>query len=340
MARQSRPGTTPRPIGWVLEADDRLVGYIGNITQRYRYGDTTLTSVASHGLVVEPAFRGATLSLVAAFYRQESVDLYLTTTAIEAVGKIARAFRSDPLPQADYDTVLFWVLQPYGFAQAVMKKLQLRPVFSRLGTMFGSFAIKVDGFIRRRRPSGGSRDLTVSESGVSTIGSDFQHLWEQKVSEKPHRLLADRSPAALRWHFQIPGDRGTPRVLCCRKNGELLGYAVVRNESPNEATGLRRCLLADILAKHDDPDVLQALLRAAYDQATRAGSHVLEVLGFPENVRKVCSQSRPYERRYPASPFYYKASDPKIHKLLSDGLFWYASPFDGDTTLFGPGTHT
>ncbi len=332
-------GPLSHPMGWVLEADDHLVGYIGNIAQLYRYGDKTLTAVASHGLVVEPAFRGATLSLVAAFYRQESVDLYLTTTAIEAVGKIARVFGSDPLPQADYDTVLFWVLQPYGFTQAVTKKLQLAPVFSRLGAIFGSFAIKADGIIRKRRPSGGSRELTVSECGVSDIGGDFQHLWEQKVSEEPHRLLADRSAAALRWHFQMPCAQGTTSVLCCRRNGELVGYAVVLNESLSDATGLRRSLLADVLVKQDDPDVLRALLCAAYDRAMQAGSHVLEVLGFPENVRKVCSQSRPYERRYPASPFYYKASDPKIHKLLSDGLVWYASPFDGDTTLFGSRTH-
>ncbi len=331
-------GPLSRPMGWVLEAEGRLVGYLGNISQLYRYGDHTLTSVASHGLVVEPAFRGATLSLVAAFYRQESVDLYLTTTAIETVGKIARLFKADPLPQADYGTVLFWVLQPQFFTKAVMKKLQLGPVVSRVGAVFVSFAIGADVILRRRRPKGRSTALTVTESVVNDIGDDFQHLWDQKVGEKPHRLLADRSPATLRWHFQIPGDPGNTSVLCCRRNGELVGYAVVRNEAPDAATGLRKSILADMLAKQDDPDVMRALWRAAYDQSRRAGSHVLEVLGFPEKVRKVCLQSHPYERRYPASPFYYKASDHKIHQLFSDGLLWYASPFDGDTTLFSSGT--
>ena len=325
-------GPLAHPIGWVLEADGRLVGYLGNISQLYRYGDKTLNSVSSHGLVVEPAFRGAAMSLVAAFYRQESVDLFLTTTAIEASGKIARAFKSDPLPQADYDTVLFWVLQPYPFSRAVMKKLQVGPVFSRVGAIFASFVIKVDG-IRRRKPSGSEAELAVSESCVSDIGNDFRHFWEQKVDEKPHRLLADRSPAALRWHFQIPGDRGTTRVLCCRRNEELIGYAVVRNEAPNEATGLRSSILADMLAKQDDPDVLRALWRAAYDQAVRAESHVLEVLGFPPSVRQVFLPWNPYLRKYPAHPFYYKAADPTMHKTLSDGMAWYANPFDGDTTV-------
>jgi len=328
-----------RPIGWVLEAEGGVVGYLGNILQLYRYGDRTLTAVTSHGLVVEPAYRGASLSLVAAFYHQKFVDLYLTTTAIEAVGKIARAFGSAPLPQADYDTVLFWVLQPYPFAEVVMKKLELRPALSRVGGVLASLAIRGDRILRRRKPRGSSAGLTVSEIGVGDIGDDFQGLWEQKLNEKP-RLLADRSPAVLRWHFQMPDDRGTVCVLCCRKNGELVGYAVVRNEPPNEATGLRRSFAADMLAKQDDPQILTALWDAAYDQAKSAGSHVFEILGFPENMRNLCSQWHPYERKYPACPFYYKASDDTLHKLLSDGLLWYASPFDGDTTLFSHGAAT
>jgi hypothetical protein len=322
-----------RPMGWVLEADGRVVGYLGNIALLYRYGDRTLTAVASHGLVIEPGYRGASLGLVAAFYRQESVDLYLVTTAIETVGKIARVFKSDPLPQADYDTVLFWVLQPRPFAAAVMKKMELTPAFSWLSGVVTSVALKVDGVLRRRRPGRGSESLTVTEVGVGDIGDEFQLLWEQKLSEKP-RLLADRSPAALRWHFRIPGDPGSAHVLCCHNNKELLGYAVIRNEPGNQATGLRRSIVADMLAKEDDPEVFRALCSAAYDQARRAGSHVFEVLGFPESVRKVCSQWHPYTRKYPACPFYYKASDPKLHEMLSDGLLWYASPFDGDTTLW------
>lgn len=328
---------TNRPIGWVLEANGRQVGYVGNISQLYRFGNRTLTAVTSHGLVVEPAYRGASLSLVAAFYRQKSVDLYLTTTAIEAVGKIARAFKANALPQDDYDKVLFWVLRPYPFAEVLMKKLDVRPALARVGGLFTSLAVGMDRTLRQRKPHGSSTGLSVSEVSVQDIGGEFQDLWEQKVKEKP-RLLADRSAAALRWHFQIPGDQGSARVLCCRKNGELLGYAIVRNEPPNEATGLRRSIVADLLAKQDDPEVVRALWVAAYDCAKRAGSHIFEVLGFPGSVRNVCSQWRPYTRKYPACPFYYKAADPVLHKQLTDGLLWYATPFDGDTTLWNFGS--
>src|SRR6266550_3723169 len=139
-----------RPIGWVLESEGKLVGYLGNISLLYRYGGRMLTAVTSSGLVVEPDYRAMTLSLVAAFYRQRSVDLYVATTAIEAVGKIARAFKSDPLPQPDYGTVLFWVLRSYPFAQALMEKLKLGPELSHISGMLASLAVGIDKIARRR----------------------------------------------------------------------------------------------------------------------------------------------------------------------------------------------
>jgi hypothetical protein len=325
------------PIGWVLEAEGEIVGYLGNIALLYHYGGRTLTAVTSSGLVVEPAYRSVSLTLVAASYRQKSVDLYLTTTAIEETGRIARAFKSDPLPQADYETMLFWVLQPYPFSQALMKKLKTGPSVAYIGGVLTSLAVGASNIVHRRWPRGSSTSLEVKEIGVNQIGADFETLWRDKLKEAP-RLLADRSPAALRWHFEMPGDEGKACVLCCRKAGKLVGYAVIRDEPPNLSNGLRRSIAADMLAKEDDPDVLRALWAAAYEHAKRAGSHIFEVLGFPENIRRVCSQWNPYVRKYPCCPFYYKAADPALHKTLSDGLVWYASPFDGDTTLWSFGT--
>jgi hypothetical protein len=327
-----------RPIGWVLESDGKVVGYLGNISLLYHFGDKRLSAVTSSGLVIEPEFRSVSLSLVAAFYRQRSVDLYLTTTAIEAAGKIARKFKSDALPQEDYETMMFWVLRPYPFAQALMKKLQLGSALSVTGAVLTSFVVGSDRVLRGRWPKRSSRGHTVVEIAVNEIGDEFQSLWTEKLNEGPRRLLADRSPATLRWHFDMPGDRGTARVLCCHQNGKLVGYAVIRNEPPNQANGLRRSIIADMLAKQDDPAILEALWVAAYDNAKRAGSHVFEVLGFPHSIRRVCAQWNPYLRRYPACPFYYKAADAVLHKTLSDGAMWYATPFDGDTTLWSFGT--
>lgn len=326
-------GTEEHPIGWILEAGGSIVGYLGNISLLYRYGDTTLTAVSSHGLVIEPSYRAAALSLAASFFGQRYVDLYLDTTATPAVGRIAKAFKADPLPQEEYETVLFWIVRPYAFAQVLMEKLRFNPILERIGRVSASVVIRIDKLLRGRWPRQNSTDFAVSEIAVNQIGDDFQSLWVEKLSERP-QLLADRRPAALRWHFEVPGDRGSARVLCCRKNENLIGYAVVRNDpQPN---GLQRSMIADMLVRQDDPEVVSALMIAAYRLAKREGSYSLEVLGFPSSIRRVCLQWRPYLRKYPACPFYYKAADSALHTMLSEGTAWYASPFDGDTTLIRP----
>jgi hypothetical protein len=322
------------PIGWVLEADGAIVGYLGNISLSYRYGDRTLTAVTAHGFVVDPPYRAVGLSLASAFFRQKSVDLFVSTSAIEAVGKIALAFKSSPLPQPEYHTVLFWVLRPAPFARALMAKLKLRPALAKIGGVLAALAIKTDKILGRRWPRRSAQTFAIREIGVHQIGDDFRTLWTDKLEEQP-RLLADRSPAALRWHFDIPGDRGCARVLCCYNDRELVGYTVIRSDT-NQENGLRTSMIADMVAKRDDPEIVRALWVAAYDYAGHAGSHVLELLGFPASIRQVASGWNPYSRKYPACPFYYKTADPQLQKALSDGMAWYASPFDGDATLIRP----
>jgi hypothetical protein len=323
----------PLPIGWVLESEGRVVGYLGNVASQYQFRGRTLTAVTGHGLVVEPEHRAVSLTLNAAFYRQKFVDLYLSTTAIEIVGKIARVFKADKLPQADYG-VLFWVLRPGAFARGLMEKLQLTAPLSGIGRVAASSVINADRYLRFRWPRRRRSALTVREIAASEIGTDFEDLWSAKLAEGS-RLLADRAPSTLRWHFETPGDEGITRVFCVYADStaaKVLGYAIVRSDPPH-SNGLRKTIVADMLALNDDPAVFAELLVAAHEHAATVGSHILELLGFPPAVRQICAKWNPYRRRYPSCPFYYRAADPELHKTLADSSLWYASPFDGDTTL-------
>jgi hypothetical protein len=171
----------------------------------------------------------------------------------------------------------------------------------------------------------------VTEQSVGEIGECFEALWQGQLAGEP-RLLADRSPASLRWHFDIPGDRSQTKVLCCRAGGALTGYAIVRIGKDRE-TGLIRCRLADVLVEKGDAHTAQALLCAAFDAARKSGSHMFEVLGFPREIRELLMRWKPYARKYPACPFFFKAREPQLQALLAAENAWYATPFDGDTTL-------
>jgi hypothetical protein len=326
--------STNRPIGWVLDAEGEIVGYLGNISLQCRYGDRKLSAVATHGFCADPPYRAVSFSLASAFYRQKSVDFFVSSSAIEVSGKMAMAFKCAAVPQPDYDTVLFWVLRPYSFARILVKKLDVRPVLAPIASAVVALVAATDKILRRRRPRLASTALTVSESGIDQIDGEIAALWTDKLKEGT-RFYADRAPEVLRWHFEIPGDRGRVRVLRCYENKKLQGYAVVRSDQ-DPRDGIRRSLIADLIARQDNPAVVRALWVAAYEHARAIGSDILEVQGFPANIREVSSAWRPYRRKYPACPYFYKATDPALHRELSDPAAWYACPFDGDATLIRP----
>jgi hypothetical protein len=317
-------------MGWVLETERGIVGYQGSVPLLYQFAGRTLLAAAGTSLVVEPEYRARSVGLLASFYQQPGVDLVLITTAIPSVGELSKALRAKALPQHDYDTVLFWVLDTREFAKAVATRLGFDGGVAALGTVLGSLALRTDSRIHRRHP----RQIThlgVTEIQVDDIGDEFQALWQRKASEKP-RLMAERSLLCLRWHFTIPGRTSRTVVLCRHRSDRLIGYAIVQHRV-DPTTGMRKCLLADILVEQDDSSVIASLLGAAYANAVSSGDHVFEVVGLPRNVRQIFMSRHPYLRAYPALPFFYKVMDKGLAQTLADENAWYAGPFDGDTTL-------
>jgi len=321
----------PLGMGWVLEAGGEIVGYSGSIPLLYHLRGRPLIAAAGTSLVVAPAYRAGAVTLLSSFYRQQGIDLFLITTAIASVARLSTTLGARPLPQRDYSTVLFWVLDAREVARALVARLGWSGTAGTVGAVLAALAQRTEGMIRRRGPGHGPGSLSISEIEPSNIGEDFAVLWQRRRADQ-ECLLRDRSPASLKWHFSIPGGASCATVLCCHRSGNLVGYAIVRHAA-EQATGLRRTLLADIVVERDDPGVAEDLLAAAYTNARSSGSHVFEVLGFPDNIRRILLNWNPYRRRYPNNPFFYKAPDRNLAGILADEAAWYAGPLDGDTTL-------
>ena len=150
---------------------------------------------------------------------------------------------------------------------------------------------RVDCFEPRSR-KGSRTAIIVKAIPLEMIGQDFLTLWTLKTQEK-YCLLADRRPDTLKWHFKVPGDQGSVMILGGYEDGILIGYVVVRTDT-DRYNGLRKCIIPDMLVRNDNPEVIRALLIACYRHAIREGSDVLEVQGFPPQLRAVFSELRPY----------------------------------------------
>ena len=112
-------------MGWVLETAQGIVGYQGNIPLLYQFGGRTLVAATAAGLVVEPAYRARCIVLLASFYRQRDVDLFVTTHTTASAASQLKALRAKALAQHDYDKVLFWVLDAHQFSKALAAEVRL-----------------------------------------------------------------------------------------------------------------------------------------------------------------------------------------------------------------------
>jgi hypothetical protein len=318
-------------IGWVLEDAGKITGFLGSIPLAYRFQGQVLSAAATCRFAVEPSYRGFTHMLVNSFFRQKDIDLFLNTTATVGAGKMMSALRALPVPQAEYGRVLFWVLQPAKFTEAVLHRAGLPSGVSRMGGFAGSFAIRGDIALRSRKPGKVSQRFEIASLGLDEIGFDFSRFWQERANQAEY-LFAQRSAEVLNWHFNAPESRKKTSVLAAYSAGKLVGYTIVRHEPVKNE--LRRSVIADLMTETDESELIMSLLSAAHASAKQAGSHVLELLGFPRKIREVSLLAKPYWRDFPACPYYYKARERSLQQRLLNESAWYACSYDGDTTLW------
>jgi len=321
------------PIGWVLETEEKIVGYLGNIPLRYWCQSKPLLVAASRGFAVDPEYREHTLKLIAAFYSQKTPSILLSTTANKVAAKVYKLARSEPLPYADYDESLFWVTSSEGFLSAMFQHLCVPCIVARIAAFLAQPALSIWLNLRGHGPRHRqwSSELTILRA--DEIGSEFDELWERKQVELSQTLLADRSSASLRWHFGHSGAMARQaQILVARQNKSLVGYIVlIRMDS--QAIGLKRYCVADLFVENDTPEVIDALLELAYTTARKNGIHMVEWVGFPERVRTRFTATAPLMRKLSSCPFWYKAIHLENLPNLDLPEAWYASLFDGDGSL-------
>jgi len=321
------------PLGWVLDCAGQVAGYLGNVPLQYYRGGNKLLAAVARGFVVDPAQRSHSIRLAAAFLTQKNVHLLLNTSANVPTSSIFGALKAFKIPQDDYDQALFWVVRPAGFLASVFHRMGGPRVAARIAGWAAVPALYAEMKLRRRHPVAISGAIEVERVNPQDVGQDFDEFWQRTLRDRPQCLLADRSAAVLRWRYGHPAAAmRRPAILRARRGGHIAGYTVItREDSPD--IGLNRSRIIDLIAENDDAGVIDGLLREAHDLAYADGSHILELVGFPTNVRQRFIAGNPYVRQLPSWEFWYKAVDPALVQPLSAPASWYGSSYDGDRSL-------
>lgn len=324
------------PIGWVLETDGReLVGCMGTASSHYIFRGESLISAVARAWFVRLEYRGFALELMDEYLNQPGVDLFINNAVSKPAHAAFRQFCA-PIPVGRWDSMSYWVTGNRGFAERVLNSAGVPfPVLLARPVGAGFWMKSLTAGKRLRKGS-------CTADSLDRFDSQFDVFWRELVRQNLEKLLADRSAAALSWHFASPMRMRRLWILTASRNGQLRAYCTLTRQdhafrlpalTHGDTQGIRGMRLVDYQSIEPEVDYLSGLLDAALRRCAKEDLYILEYFGRDVPKMRVVDESAPFRTELENWKFYYHARDPVLDAELRDPIVWDPSAYDGDASF-------
>lgn len=307
------------PAGWVHADDtDTPVAMVGNFIQRFRYGSRELFGATGFSIIVPPDRKGASRGLIQAFLAQQGLFARYTLNANARSAPIYGLFGMSPFPVETPALKLSWIVDEVACAGGWLLRKTLGGVSAQTAERIGEQLMNRRLFRHSALalPSGVVRLQDLSDQ------SPYAHFWRSLASEG--RLLADRSPAILRWRLADPDQSQAPVMLALQRRERIVGYALAMM---NKASLIEPpCLdIIDVAALESAPEAVEALARALISNARALGAAKVRLQVVTPKLLDDLGDLTPQARR--------EGGWGHCHAVIDDpdlAKAWAPTPFDGD----------
>jgi hypothetical protein len=318
------------PIGWVLDVDGLIAGYLGNIPLSYHLERKTYLAATTRAWVVDTPYRSYSPLLLATYFQQRNVDLFLSTTVNSRSEAAYSSFQSTRVPVGAWDRTLFWITDYRGFMASYLR----RSASSLVKPL--SYPLAAGLYLRDQIKQS---HLPQEKGGVpvlpvASFDHRFQSFWEQLRAQKSRILIADRSQEALDWHFKFALQQNLAWIYTVEGKSGLIGYAIFqRHDFPQ--VGLTRMRLVDFqcIDQQNSLNVLTAMLATAIDRCRKESIHMFELVGVSLSLERRLQSASPHGRPLGSWLSYYKVNNMSLASVLKSPEVWEPSLFDGDSSL-------
>jgi len=318
------------PIGWVLDiGEGSIAGYLGNIPMAYELRGQRFLAATTRAWVVDTPYRSYSPLLLATYFQQRNIDLFLSTTVNPLSEPAYSSFQSSRAPVGAWDRTLFWITNHKGFVASYLRKSN-RAMAGPL-----SYPLSAGLFLRDIiKRSGLQKTSGVTALPCAAFDDRFQPFWESLKTKKSNILMADRSQEALDWHFRFALQQNRAWVYTVEGKSGLLAYSVFLRHDFLQV-GLTRMRLADFqcIEPEKSLDILTAMLATAIDRCREESIHMFELVGATSAMEEKLAAYMPHHRSLGSWLFYYKAKHPGLVQDLKNSNAWEPSLFDGDSSL-------
>lgn len=311
------------PDGWVVDRDGEAAAFLGNFVQRFWRGDQPLYGATGFSIIVPPDQRGRSRDLIDAFVGQPGCFARYTLNANARSSPLYKRHRMLPWPPAVHAIKPAWILDPAAclYARGLRVLVDRAPVAARL---LGEQLAPLPRLRPERRWRRAQERLPEGVAPLDDLSdvSDYARFWIALRAEG--RLIADRSPATLRWRLADPDLTTPPVALAYRAGGAITGYALamLNKRTPIEPPVLE---IIDLVALEMDPTAIQALTRGLRRLAQALGAAKLRLPATSADLLAALG------------PLANQARDEggwgHCHVAFDEGMAeagWRPTPFDGD----------
>lgn len=315
------------PLGWVVaDAQDRASAFVGNFVQRFWIGDRSILGASGFSIIVPPEQRGAAPRLVRTLMRQPDCGFRYTLNANPKAARLYPRLGLSPCPEVGHDLKLSWIINPVTCAWGRF----LRGAVHRSPGLAERLGERLMSPQAARAASRTLHDLPLPlPAGIRWLGdlsdgSAFSRFWDELRGQG--RLIADRSPATLRWRMADPELTSTPLLLSREQDGGIQGYAqaVMSKGSPIEPPALE---ILDLIALDRAPDAVAALMQALLDLAPRLGVARVRLQVVNAALLAALGPLARSARREGGWGHCHAQFDAELEEAGRD---WRPTPFDGD----------
>jgi hypothetical protein len=314
------------PIGWVLESENQVLGYIGNIPFQFELHNRKILAAVGCAYVVDQRCRAYAMLVADHFFNQKGAELVLSTSTNPESYEVFRMLEAVRVPVGAWDRTGMWITDYPGFAAGWMKRKGW-PWAWPLNHLLGSamfFREKVDRSLAEH-------PQPMEVTSCSGFDEGFDVFWQELKSQNPDKLLALRDRESLTWHFKRALLGNKLWIATVTKDSRLISYGVlIRKE--RQSTGTARMLFVDFQAIEDPVTSFASVLTWALRRCRQEGIQTLENIGLHLGTQDI-GHFAPYIRQRPAWSYLYKSHNPSLTKTLADPEVWAPSSFDSDTTM-------
>jgi len=314
-------------FGWVLETESNIVGYLANIPMMYSYKGSEVFVAVARAYAVTPEYRSHGLKLALKYFKQPEVAALLNTTANEYSAALFRYFKAKPVPQAHYNEALFLVFNSWRFLRAVFIKYKFPGAIASYTALFLAPLFKIITILKQKETYSRQQDLLLKRVCVDELGEEFDMLWAIKREQEV--FFTDRSVAMLQWRINIAPSHY--HMYGAYLKDQFLGYILLKIEHV-EHLKLKRCLIIDIFGDFRNDESLEVLISALVREAKDLSVDTIDIIGFPQAIRKIVKRHLPFKRIISNWP-YFKFITQDLKAVCQNSDFWYVSLMDGDSSL-------